>query len=228
MNEYELYKTRHELKGTNSTDAIKNRTKTVFNGKFESSPSFYKVLVDGIETDAIVNQGKLSNFKSLMFRPDTSVNKGDIVTYENKDYLIIDFDTNKVYPTAKLELCNYSLEYATEGSTDYLKDENGEYVLDDDYRPIPITIEGEPISIPCIVRTSTYKLSDTEQILIPDNTLQVSMQYDTGKLFKINDVKSFWDDEYKVSFADMSQVDTVNGVGIVGYSFRNVSDGVVS
>lgn len=228
MSYFDTYKSRLKAQGSSAADSTINNTKSVINNAFETSLLSVKVLVDGTETDAIVNQGKLSNFKTLLFRPDTTFNKGNVVKHEGKYYLITDFDTNKVYPVAQLEQCNYSLIYTAEGAADYMKDEDGNLILDEDYRPIPVITSGASVKTPCIVRTSTYKLTDTDQILMPDNQLQVLMQYEASNVFKVNDEKTFWDDTYKVTFVDMTQVDLVSGAGIVIYTFRNVSDEAVS
>ncbi|MFC8062216.1 hypothetical protein ACFVRM_19810, partial [Bacillus velezensis] len=109
MNSFETYKKRLLAYGSTPDEVIINNTKDTINKSFDSSLFSESIPINGELTDVIINQGKTSEDKTLLFRPDYESHKGAIAEINDSPFLITEFDTNRLYPIAKAKLCNSSI-----------------------------------------------------------------------------------------------------------------------
>lgn len=140
-------------KGVESTsDAYVSDTIVHVNGIFNTSPSFKKIMVEDTLTDSIVSHTKKSTVLDVLFRPNTELNKGVYTLIESDTYIITDFVPNKIYPKAKVELCNSEINW-NEGN--------------------------DTFSYKCIVKASSFSETDERQASILQSELVVIAQYNS-------------------------------------------------
>lgn len=217
MNAFEIYKSRLKAYGDNLEESYINTTKQSINNAFSQSPFSKTVIINEIEYEAIIDQGKDSNEKKILFIPDVIFNKGIIVNYSSKDYLIIDFEDNEMYPSGIMRLCN---------STYKLKGEPTQTIVGYDYRQAPIyeTVEGIPTLIPCIAENKIYTNDNNQAINLPDNQIKVTIPYTVHEDIAINKEFTMFDTVYKIIAVDKTQsIDNVGLMVITGQFEQGVS-----
>lgn len=184
MSYFETYRSRLLSQGNSSAESVINTTKQVVNNSFDTSLSTKTVLIDGVSIVAIVNQGKNSEEKSILFKPDTVIDKGTVVTIDSLNYLVMDFEANEVYPVAKVKLCN---------STFPIQSDKTQVLIgtDDFGDPIYEYQEGTTENVPCIVETTVTSDSVDEAINLPEGRINVTIPFKVnpniveGKEFQI-------------------------------------------
>lgn len=170
MSYFETYRSRLLSQGNSSAESVINTTKQVVNNSFDTSLSTKTVLIDGVSIVAIVNQGKNSEEKSILFKPDTVIDKGTVVTIDSLNYLVMDFEANEVYPVAKVKLCN---------STFPIQSDKTQVLIgtDDFGDPIYEYQEGTTENVPCIVETTVTSDSVDEAINLPEGRINVTIPF---------------------------------------------------
>lgn len=143
---------RNRVNASDSMDAITGHTKLFINHTFPESPLFAQVMVEGVTLDARIGNDAKSNERQLLFRPDTSIYKGDIVQFQAENWLTLDFIADEIYPKADVRLCNQ-----------WLKWRNGNDIL---------------VSYPVVVLGKTFELEQDERFMLtPERDLVVLAQY---------------------------------------------------
>lgn len=180
--------------------------------------SFYTdtVLIDDVSTKALIKHEKKSENKKLILLPESNIDIGVSVRCGESNYLVVDFlgeGIYEVYPTATLKLCNSTFPITSDKTTILLRDEDGNLVLDDYDRPIPIEVGGEPIDIPCVVETKYYFNNRNEQITLPEDRIMITMKYLEAEDIQINKRFSMYKSSFKITFVDYSKV--INGIGVM-------------
>lgn len=170
MSYFETYRSRLLSQGNSSAESVINSTKQVINNSFDSSLSARTVLIEGLSITVIVNQGKNSEEKSILFKPDTVINIGTVVIIDSFNYLVMDFEANEVYPVAKLKLCNSTFPIQSD-KTQVLKGYNE---FDE---PIYEYTESPPENVPCIVEAKIISDSVEEAINLPEGRLNVVIPF---------------------------------------------------
>lgn len=160
---------RRRLSNDTAMEKMANTTKTFVDNDFHDAPNFKEVFLNGYIKDARIDRGKDSNHLSILFRPDTNINKGDIIDFDSTHWLITKTNDNPIFPTAFVDQCNEWLKW------------------NDDDGLIKV--------YPAVVETKKYDLNQDEQIIIAENTITIQVQYnnDTRKIkqlqrFIINDI----------------------------------------
>lgn len=100
-----------------------------------------------------------------------------MVTFDDNKYLVINetiSPRNGKYK-ARIRHLNYELQIPGEVIQDYLRDENGNIITDNFGKPIPITIEGDPIYIPARVDQQAFTIEEG-QLRIPNNEILITVQ----------------------------------------------------
>lgn len=218
---YNTYKNFHGLNKENSSqDNVINNTKRVVEDSFNYSLLTEKVLVDGVEYDALVKQEKKSEDKKLIFKPDTKINIGSIIKFNNIDYLTMDFlgeGINEVYPTATIKVCNSLFPIITNKSTVLLRDDEGNLVYDDlTGEPIEVESGGTTTIVPCIVENK-YRVDDSNnQLTLPENELLITLPFYPE--IKLDYKFSLYDESFKVINLDRTKV--INNKGVLSIRVR--------
>lgn len=206
MNYFETYKTRLQAYGNNSEEAYINGTKHVINKSFDESLFSTVIPIDDVDTDVIINQGRNSDEKIILLRPDCSTYRGAIAKIEGFNFLIIDFDRNKVYPIAKAQICN---------NTFTIKGEPTQTIIGYDHRGAPIyeTVQGEDFEIPCIAETRVFSATENQPINLPEGRLQVTLPYVENSALEIDKEFTMYGTNYKIINVDKTK--SINGIGLI-------------
>lgn len=121
------------------------------NEMFANSPSYRKMLVDDVEIDVIFNYGKKHGEAHALLRPKEKWTKGLYGNVDEDVYMVTEHTSNKIYPKAKLELCNSEILW--EGKNKKLH------------------------RYKCIVRGKTYEESDDRTVVVSKAELTLLIQY---------------------------------------------------
>ena len=213
MNYVDKYIHRLKSKGDDMTTSLVNKSKRSTNDQFHTSPSFYIVKINGIETDSIVNNTKNYDEKQIFFRPDVAIDMGSVVEYKDKPYLLMEFIENEVYPTATLKLCNSLFPIESDKTPVLMTDEFGNLVKDKYGRPIPAPSSEIPVKEPCIVETKYYFNNRNEQITLPEDRIMITLKYQEASNIEMNKEFEMYKSRFRITFIDYSKV--VNGVGVM-------------
>ncbi|WP_406590355.1 hypothetical protein [Bacillus atrophaeus] len=201
MSYFETYKKRLLAYGSTPDEVIINNTKDTINKSFDFSLFSEKIPIDGILTDVIINQGKTSDDKTLLFRPDYESHRGAIAEINKSFFLFTEFDTNKLYPVAKTKLCNTSFSLSSSDQripSGKINEVTGQ--------PIIVTVPGEKIEIPCIFERTT-KINGTElAVNLPEGQANVTIPNIKHEKLKIGIILPFFGEEYQVNDIDYSKV----------------------
>lgn len=135
------------------------------------------VLINETTKRAIITNSPLSHSEERYIHTLQRINMGDMVTFDEERYLVM---TETIQPRngkykAKIRHMNYELQFAGEVTQDYLRDENGNIIRDNFGKPYVITIEGDPIYIPCVVEQQAFTIEEG-QIRIPNNEILITVQ----------------------------------------------------
>lgn len=129
----DLFSYRRRMEG-GTTDQFQN-TKRFINENFTESPFFQQILFNDDEIDAIVNAEKEVDEKTILLRPTERIDKGEVIEFNNHKWLVMDFNSDEIYPTLKVQLCNQRLNkngvenpVVAIGKKNDL-DENGKYLI---------------------------------------------------------------------------------------------------
>lgn len=106
------------MKENNSTNAIVNNGKSLEIREFKNDPSYRSAILQKLDLSKIQIDVRLKNIdrtineKRFIFLPDTKVEIGSYVTYDNKIFLITEFqDDNTLSPYSKAKLCNQTINW---------------------------------------------------------------------------------------------------------------------
>jgi hypothetical protein len=132
-------------------DSMTEGTKDIINHTFHESPNYTEVFLNGIKFDARLSVEEDETRKTILFRPNTTIYKGDIVEANDKHYLINNTYDNDIYPTAFVDFCNEWLRWTNNN--------------------------GELITYPCVVKGKTYDLNNDKFVIVSENTITISVSY---------------------------------------------------
>ena len=146
MSYFDAYKKR--LKVDNISDSFKLDTIDNTIREFKNNPSYKSAILidynlDEIPIDIrIVNEDKSPSYKRFHFLPETEVNIGSYIKFDDKYYLVKEYEYNIISPFAKVVFCNQSINFA-------------------DGTSLPCTAEGESYGV---------KMTATNDILLETDT----------------------------------------------------------
>lgn len=113
------------LKNSNVRGQLTAQSSDFINQTFEHHPSFQVVKIEGVETGVrIIVDREYSvmnefNIMKMQLRPQTSVNRGDIIEITNpqgviEKWIVIFFQNKGLYPDAHIRFCNNVLTFAND------------------------------------------------------------------------------------------------------------------
>ena len=169
----------------NGTKNSIDNTKKFIDDNFAQSPFYQVVLINDVEIEAIINDETTTEEKTLLLRPNTDSEKGQIVEFNNHKWLIMDFNNDEVYPTLKLRLCNQLLKSVV-GDAE-----------------IPVVALGK--------RTDFDE--DEEYLIVTTNEISVYASYQQAKTFQLQDRFTMNLREYEIiGIDDVTEVYEAKGV----------------
>ena len=109
------YEARINLHGTTQRERAKNRLITHLNDKTQHSLSCKNILLNGVETQLIINSGTQPYYKEFQSLPSQEINIGDYIEWANSHWIVTTCDSDdEIYRDGKLEQCNYLLKWQNE------------------------------------------------------------------------------------------------------------------
>ena len=109
------YEARINLHGTTQRECAKNRLITHLNDKTQHSLSCKNILLNGVETQLIINSGTQPYYKEFQSLPSQEINIGDYIEWANSHWIVTTCDSDdEIYRDGKLEQCNYLLKWQNE------------------------------------------------------------------------------------------------------------------
>lgn len=106
------YTARINLRGTTQRERIKNRLISNLNNKLPDSLSYKNVLLNGEETQLIINSSTKPYYKEFQSLPGQYIESGDYVEWSNRVWLVSEADSDdEIYIDGKLYECNYQLHW---------------------------------------------------------------------------------------------------------------------
>lgn len=109
------YEARINLHGTTQRERTKNRLITHLNDKTQHSLSCKNILLNGVETQLIINSGTQPYYKEFQSLPSQVINIGDYIEWANSHWIVTTCDSDdEIYRDGKLEQCNFLLKWQNE------------------------------------------------------------------------------------------------------------------
>ncbi len=147
----DLYNYRRKLEKSTAMQSMADSTKEIINHTFHESPNYTELFLNGVKYDARLSVEENENRKTVLFRPNTKVYKGDVIEANDKHYLVNNTYDNDIYPTANVDFCNEWLRWT---------DNNGQL-----------------ISYPCVVKGKTFDLDNNAFVIVSDTRIEISTPY---------------------------------------------------
>jgi hypothetical protein len=160
------------------------------------------------------------DIKFALFKPSVAMDLGEIIEIPNEDqtvytsWMVVDFTSeNKLFPKAKIQICNFTLKVKT-GETKTLLG------YDDFKRPVYDT-QSTYVDTQAILKNAIGNVLLNSEINLPSERMLITIKYDdNAKLIKENDTFDMYNREYKVVGIDFSNV--FNGKGIITLTTERV------
>lgn len=153
MSYYDEYISRVNQIGSSDKEAFINIAKEYSLEKFNDSPYYRQVDINGAPMDVRLVQKTKYNERAILFKPDTVIDIGSYVKWGDQTWLMMDFFVNEIYPKSTAHLCNEVLKWKTK--------------------------DGIPKEYPCSISTSRGIMDaqgNSFDIQLPDGTLMMDVQ----------------------------------------------------
>lgn len=166
---------------------------------FESAGQL--VLVNGTEKQVILTNSTLPENEERYIHSIERVLQGDLVVFDNENYLTISESISKRYGKfkAKLRHCNFLVRVKGEITKEFVG-----YTQFNE--PVYREIEGEPYFVPAIVDYKSFAIEGS-QILVPENDIHILVQdNELNRIkFAVNNTFNSMDYNWKVRNIDKSK-----------------------
>jgi hypothetical protein len=115
---FDDYKRKLSAYGNSISTVTSNSTIQKINATFADSPFYRNITINGVNTDVriVQNDEKTPDVKTLLFRPQTVINRGSYAVIDSYTWMLTDFFDNEIFPKATIMRCNLLLKW---------KDKNG-------------------------------------------------------------------------------------------------------
>lgn len=162
MANWDIYEKRLIVNGTTKRNRDLNGLQNTLINKLPNSLSHKAVKINGvdkyIEFAKSSNSNSNNNIKIIHSLPNESFECGDLVVYENINYLVTEVDADKeVYTSGKMEVCNYTIKFQH-----------------------PTT--GTILSYPCITSGKTYANEESKMFTLPSNRKSILLSKNADTL----------------------------------------------
>lgn len=183
------YEARINLHGTTQRERVKNRLINNLNNKLSGSLSYKDILLNGEESQLIINTGTKPYYKEFQSLPNQKIVMGDYIEWSNRTWLVYEADADdEIYTDGKMYECNYKL---------YWQDAHGNLVS----------------KMAFIQNASSYNNGEEENktITLASNQFMVWMPLDEDTIVLRNGKKMFIDNyELEPSCYKLTRPDTVS------------------
>lgn len=105
---WDIYRARINKEGFTHKERQVNRLKNDISKHILHNPSCKTVLLNGVETNLIINTGTKTYYKEFRALPDETIVCGDYIQWKNRTWLVYEADIDDdVYIDGKMYECNY-------------------------------------------------------------------------------------------------------------------------
>lgn len=180
----------------------------------EVSPESFLVKINQVDQQVIIQTTDEKNDdERTMLSVISSVKKGDMVSYQNKNWMVTSLiDDNKIHQSSNIKLCNSKFPLPGEQvCTTKVNDFGEEYEE---------CVDSAPQEIPCIVETSFYKQGEDQPINLTSDTVRISIPYTEHDSLKVNYSFKLYGESYQVSSFDYTQ--SLNKIGLLIINAKRV------
>lgn len=205
MGIFDLYRKINNVNGISIQEELLNEEIENFETYLYNSPNYYEVnkygysdKMDCTIQDMSFNNKTNGDEKILCVRSNEALNMGDTLEWNGKQWLIIleEINTIQSHKTFIIRPCNYTLKWLNE--------------------------QGKLISCPCITTNATmYSLginTDTNAPNTVDGKLSIILPYNKDTSWIKRDKRFlFHNSAYKVTFPDLTQINSVNMTGTISF-----------
>lgn len=158
------------------------------------------VFINQIERRAIISNSSISEYEDKIISTLDKISRGDLINYNDENYLIITESNVKRYDKYKalMRHCNYQIETTT-------ADQQILIGYDDMGRPVYETIPGETVYIDSIVDNKSFSVDMNQAINLPNNQILVTMQDNSQnkELFTVNGTFSLMEKAWTILDVDL-------------------------
>jgi hypothetical protein len=205
------YISRINASGNTIGESNLNSTAKFIESHFADDPSYVVVKINGEDVGVRITElspvirGNMSlqfTRKIMQLKPLTVFDIGTIVIINGENWLISDFNDNRLYPQARIDKCNSSIVINT--PTENVVGENP-YT----HEPIIEMIAGTDIVYPCIVVKILTNESLNQPINIDRDTVLVTLPFFD---FKEKEIEVYGE-KYAVKSVDKTK--SMNGKGLL-------------
>lgn len=180
----------------NGNKTFADNTIQFMGDNFELSPDYQYIVYENEKLGAIVNDEKTRDDKTILLKPRSHIDKGEIIEYQDRLWLIMEINEDEIYPILKVKLCNQNLKSVTDGSE------------------IPVVAVGK--------RTD---LDETKSFLmVTTNQISVYASYQKAKNIRINDKFTMNNRGYEIiGIDDVTEVFEGTGIVIFTVDFTEIN-----
>lgn len=115
MGYWETYNKRLTVNGNTSRERRVNHLKDIIIRKSVDNPSYKNILLNGEESQLVINSGTQPYYKEFQSLPSQEINIGDYVEWANSHWIVVTCDSDdEIYRDGKLNQCNYLLKWQNE------------------------------------------------------------------------------------------------------------------
>lgn len=159
MRYIDVWKKKVLSQGTNVSESRLNTSKELFTREFKNDPSYRRAILQRLDLTEeeidirIKNIDKTVNEKRIYVKPNTRIEIGSLISYEDKTFIVSEFEENLISPMCKVELCGHKINIP---NTDIF---------------LPCLIEGESYGVK-IFQSNNDFFSDTDtkvKVTVQDN-----------------------------------------------------------
>lgn len=206
---YDSYRARITANGGSIVDSTKLTTKRSQMKEILNSPLRADVYLNSDTTTYACIPRIIKNdneFASFLFMPDTVLDRGYYIHYGKLTYITTMNNSSDSHPIVNAQLCNHSFPVRTEVTKVLIGNDprTGRPIYED-----VIT----PILIPCVVESRYTHANDTRSFQLPEDRLEISLQYTVSNDIDLNFEFDMYDDRYRI--VDIDSTQTLNEIGIM-------------
>ncbi|MFJ8263302.1 hypothetical protein ACIQ4I_15335 [Rummeliibacillus sp. NPDC094406] len=166
------------------------------------------VSINDAQHKALVTHSNVTNHEERYIHTLKQIKQGDLITYDNEKYLIVNETVTKRANKYKalMRHCNYSIVYPGKTEQVLLVDENGNPILDIYGDEQYITVETDPINIFIIADNESMAVIGTQLMIVENHILITVQDNETNRdKLKVNSTFSAMDYKWKIMNVDKTQ-----------------------
>jgi hypothetical protein len=192
------YNERLNAYGNSIAETYKNNAIRLVNDKFADSPFYANIPINGVNTDVRIVQSddKIPDNKTLLFKPQTVINRGSYAVIGNYTWMTTDFFDNDIFPKATIWRCNMQLKW---------KDVNG--VLHSYWAVVKDVSQRE-------LNIKSDKMFD-----MPNTKMVLSVQFNNDTAAILNKTRFLWNGKPYIIQGIDSISHVFNGQGYIDMTF---------